>query len=386
MVNEKKILVVLIFVIGAVLFLSFGPQLTGYTVSEKNGEPSATITNVVPGEPTKGELHIEVTTDTLSYGKVLATGEAASWISFIDEKYAFIPDVETKIPFYVTVPEGTAEGSYEAKVALLSEEGGEDSSIIQDSIISYIPITITVTQEETEGSIHIDSFTVYTTEENEKDVYFQAELSQDGNVGKEEEITIEIYDTEGTILATKSIPSQFLAYEQKTLIASFPQEFGQGKYYARIVTDDQTKSTSFSVVPEGSLKRKGELLSIAVDVQKDNLIMISAYFKNTGESPISATFDGVVSQNEEARQTFTTEPEVILPDQYTIFTYSYSELLSGAYSLDAEINSGNFVLAQEEQKFYSTDAVSLDSNVLVILGLVMMLLLVSHYMLSRRKE
>ncbi|MSR85997.1 hypothetical protein EXS74_01220 [Candidatus Woesearchaeota archaeon] len=386
MVSEKNILVVLIFVIGAMLFLSLVPRFTGYTVSEKNGEASATLSDVLAGEPTKGKLQIEVTTDTLSYGKVIATGEAASWISFIAEKYAFIPDVETEIPFYVTVPQGTAEGTYEAKVALLSEDLGGDGSIIQDSIISYIPITITVTQEEKTGSIDIDSFTVYTTEENEEKVYYQVELSNDGNRGKEEDITIEIYDSKGAILSTETLSSKFLAYEEKSLVASFSQNLGQGKYYARMIIGDQTRSTSFSVVPEGSLKQKGELLSVAVDVQEDNLILISAYFKNTGESPIDATLDGTVFQNEEKVETFSTDSEVILPDQYEIFTYTYSELLSGAYTLDAEINSGNFVLAQEEEKFYSTDAVSLDSNVLVIFGLVMLLLLVSHYMLSRRKE
>ena len=384
--DEKKILLVLVFVIGAVVFLSFTPSFTGYSVSEDTGEPSVTLLHVLPGEITKGELDLEVNTDSVGYGTVLTTGEAGSWITFTDEKYAFLPELETKIPFYVTVPEGTEDGTYTAKIALLAADSGEEGSILQNSIVSYIPVTISVSSIQKSASLAVDSFTVYNAEESDDNVYFDAVVSNQGNVGDTQDIQIEIYDAEGTIVYTQTIHSSFVAYEQKDIMASFPEELDTGKYYARVLIGDASKSTSFSIVPEGSLKRKGEIIALDTAVTKDNLVTITAYFKNTGESVVDAHLSGTVSQNGETVESFESDSQVLGPEQYTRFSYSYSELLSGSYMVDAEIDYGNFVLAEQKKEFYSSHAVSLETNVIVILGLVMLLLLVSHYMLSRRKE
>ena len=386
MVDEKNILLVLVFVVGAVILLSFDPHFTGYSVKEDAAELSVTLLQVLPGEITKGELELQVNTDSVGYGIVLATGEAGQWITFTDEKYVFLPGIKTKIPFYVTVPEGTKEGRYTAKIALLAADSGEEGSILQNSIVSYIPVTITVSSVQKSASLAVDSLTVYTAEESDENVYFETVVSNLGNVGDTQDIHLDIYDMQGTIVHTQVIHSSFVAYEQKEIMSSFPEGLSRGKYYARTVIGNTSKSTSFSIVPDGSLKRKGELLALDTTVSKDNLVTITAYFKNTGESVVHAQLSGTVSQNDETVERFESDSQVLAPEQYTRFMYSYSELLSGSYALDAEIDSDHFVLAEEKKEFYSSHAVSLETNVVVILGLVMLLLLVSHYMLSRRKE
>lgn len=386
MVNEKKILFVLVFVIGSVLLLSLTTNFTGYSVSDGNRDAHVTLSDVLPGEVTKGEIRLEVSTDTVSHGNVLATGEAASWISFIDENYAFVPNVETQIPFYVTVPQDTAPGTYQAKVALLAADSGEGGSILQNSIISYIPITIIVNSTVKNAELSIDSFNIYSAEESDDTVSFDASLSNKGNIGSTKDLQLEIYDAKGQLVGTQSIHSDFVAYEQKKIVSSFPQSFAEGKYYARLIVGDQIKNTSFSIVPQGSLKRKGEFLSLEASVSSDNLVTLTGYFKNTGEAVVDATFSGTVFQNGESIKHFETDAQTITPGEYTSFQYTYSEALSGSYVLDAEVESDNFVLAEQKKDFYSSHAISLETNVLVILGLVMLLLLVSHYMLSRRKE
>ncbi|MDP3728390.1 MAG: hypothetical protein Q8R18_02955 [bacterium] len=385
MVDEKKILLLLVFVIGAVVFVSFSPGLTGYSILQEKSDESVLVENALPGSTIRAELNLATNTDSLSYGKLLATGEASSWISFISEEYAFFPDMPTEIPIYISIPKDIEEGEYEAKIAVLAVSKDGEKSLLEDQIISYISIHIIVSNKEERNGFALENFTVYTTEQS-GNIYFQTEIKNKGNTIEKPEIIFSAYDTEGILVLEKTLTPSFLAYEEKELVSSFAEKLPLGKYYAKLQIGEESKSASFSIVEDNSLKRKGEIVYLENKIKKDNLVHIEVYFKNSGEGIEHATLSGEIFHNDEVVGTFQTEAQNILPGDYGIFKYSYAEALDGAYSLNAEIHSGNIVLAESNTEFYSSNAIRLESNVVIIISLVMLLLLVSHFMLSRRKQ
>ncbi len=383
MVDEKKILIVFLFIVAGVLIISFSPGLTGYSINEGEESPSLTIIDALAGTTLRTELALKIETDTVSYGKMMTTGEAADWIHFVSEDSVFLPEQTNTIPLYITIPKGTEEGEYDAKIALLSV--GEEGAILEDQIISYIPIHITVTDEEKEGDFAIQSLTFYDAESQGK-VYFQAVVENEANNKQDADMRLSVYDDKGALVLEQISNTEFLAFEKKEIVSSLSENLKEGKYYAKLSAGEESQSAEFSVVEEGSMKRKGEFLYLETRVAEDSLVTIDAYFLNSGEGVEYVSLDGVVSQKNEVIETLTTEAQTVLPGEYGVFSYSYSQPLQGAYTLDAEISSGNVVLAEKSAEFYSSDAISLESNVIVIISLVMLLLIVTHFMLSRRKE
>jgi len=383
MVDEKKILIVFLFIVAGVFIISFSPGLTGYSIREGEDSPSLTITDALAGTTLRSELALEVEADSVSYGKIMATGEAADWIHFLSEDSVFLPGQTSSIPLYITIPKGTEEGEYSAKIALLSV--GDEGAVLEDQIISYIPLSITVTSEEKEGSFALDSLTLYDAEPQGQ-VYFQAIVENEANSKQDAEIQLSVYDEKGALVLEQALSPSFLAFEKKEIVSSLSENLAEGTYYAKLTVGEESQSAEFSVVEEQSLKRKGEFLFLETRVEEDNLVTIDAYFLNSGEGVEYVSLVGMVSQNEDAVESFATEAQTVLPGEYGVFSYSYSQPLQGAYTLDAEISSENVVLAEKSTEFYSSDAIGLESNVIVIISLVMLLLIVSHFMLSRRKE
>ncbi len=383
MADEKKILIVFLFIVAGVLIVSFSPGFTGYSISEGKNSPSISITDAIAGTTLRSELALEVETDEVSYAKIMVTGEFADWIHFISEDYVFLPNQKSTIPIYITIPEETKEGEYKAKIALLSI--GDDGALLEDKIISYIPLSITITSEEKVNGFTINSFTLYDAESTDS-VYFQTTVENLGNTNQKGDMKLYVYNDKGVLVLEQSLSPSFLAFEKKNIVSSLSEKFPEGKYYAKLKIREESKSASFSVVEKESLKRKGELLYLETRIEEDNLLTIDAYFLNSGESVESLILKGVVSQNEEKEESFITEKQIVLPGEYKVFSYSYSKPFNGAYKLNIEIISDNVVLAEGSTDFYSSEAISLESNVIVIISLVMLLLIVTHFMLSRRKE
>jgi len=381
MVHEKRILPVLAFVIGAIVLLSLNPSFTGYSVADGN-EPALLIEEALPGSTIQARLPVQLNNDDLVSIKVVASGEAASWISFVEEEYHFLPEVESTVTLYVRIPDDTEPGEYTAKLALMSVEDAEKSSVLTDQIISYVPVNILVSSEQRTG-FAIPEFTVYDAEVG-SEVYFHAIVENLGNSDTAPDTSIAIYNLQGGLVTERSLSPAFVAYEQKELTTSLSDGLSPGTYYGQITVGKESKSMRFAVVEE-HLKRNGELQSSTVTVEDNARVRIDTYFMNTGEAVIPAVLHGIVTQEGAVVTEFYTDEQIVLPGEYGIFSYSYAKDIHGEYTADVEVLSDNAVLAEVTKDFYSSDAISLETNVLVIFSLIMLLLIVSHYILSRRR-
>lgn len=382
MVNDKRLFILILVFIGSIVILSFNQGFTGYSIYEGDEKISIEIDDALAGTTIRSELSFSSNTDSLSNGKIMVTGEAASWISLISEDYTFVPDYSTEIPIYIKIPEGTKEGKYEANIALLATN--EEGSILEDQLISYVPVSVSVSQKELTEDFVIKNFTVYDAQYGERP-YFKTVIESLGNKESNAKVSISIYDSKGILIFEDDLTAKFFSYEEKEIFSLIKEDLEKGKYYAKIKIGEESRSVSFSIVDEDSLKRSGELLYLETVTKEDDLVEIKAYFLNSGDNVEHVALIGEIKNNERIVEEFKTEDKIVAPGDYAIFSYSYSEPLSGAYSLEAGVGSKNVILAEKETKFYSQNAISLESNVVVIISLVMLLLLVSHFVLSRRK-
>ena len=384
MVDEKKVLVGLFFLVLAIFVLSLNPNFTGYSIAENKVNPEVAISDALAGSTIKYTLPLELNTDTLAQGSILVTGDVKDWVSLVEESYVFLPGVDTDVPIYIHIPEGTTDGVYHAKLALLSEDDSGKSSALSQQIIFYIPITITVSTKVKEG-VSVQDFKVYDSEKSQN-VFFSATIQNEGNENIDPYVHISLYDQKGQKVAERVLKEHLVGYETLSLSSFFSEDLSQGDYSVQIAAEDATKTSTFSLVREGDAKKNGKIISSTVLVDTNSLVTSTVYFQNTGESVLSVALHGDISQNGESVQSFSTESQDVLPGAYATFRFAYTDTIEGKYTAHMEVGSDNVVLAEEDTDFYSSNAIGLETNVVVIFSLILLLLLVSHYMLSRRKN
>jgi hypothetical protein len=152
----------------------------------------------------------------------------------------------------------------------------------------------------------------------------------------------------------------------------------------RIRIDESEQSSKFSI--KENLITKGEIVYNDVEVVQDYNVHVVTYFKNTGEKIIEPSIKGVVQQEDIVVEEFKTDPQVILPGEYGMFEYTYSREVKGEYRLSLSGISGSVVLDDKEENFFSRGFLSLDSNVYILLAIVLFLLIALHYVFHRKKE
>ena len=123
-----------------------------------------------------------------------------------------------------------------------------------------------------------------------------------------------------------------------------------------------------------------------IDVSMNDTVVVRSYFKNTGDSVVDVYMRGNITKKGESVHRFQTDSVKILPEEFYTFEYTYFGLEDGEYVLDTEFGDGNFILDDDERVFYSSDAISLETNFVIIFILIIFLLVISHYLLSRRKD
>ena len=382
--DETKLSFVILLVIGGVLLLSFNPELTGFSVSEEGSTEEILIIDAQVGSVIAQSLLLQTNDDGLVSVEILPSGEASPWISFDQDSYELLPEVSNSIPFRITVPYGVEEGEYRAKLAVTTVTN--EGSAFSDQVIDYIEVDIVVGGEPF-SSLVVDEFVIFPLEEG-GNVYTQIAFSNEGNVEVEETFVLEIYDAHGALVAIDSAALSFAAYEDQSFIGNLEEILPQGTYSAQLFVDEEVYETTFSVVEEGSLRRSGELLLVEGSADSEGIVEVQTYFQNTGEAVLDVSLIATLSSEGQALKVLQTVGGVVVPGDYIELSKDYLSLATdaGEYSLSVEVLSENVVLAHEEQTFYSSNAVSLEANFGVIFALIFSVLLISHYLLSRRKH
>jgi hypothetical protein len=366
---KKEVFLLAIVFVGIVI-ISFNPQLTGSVVSELESE-DIFIGELLTGEISKQSLEIEFEGPESLKQEVYVFGAVEDWIIMKEEYFYAIPGEVKVLDYYIQVPEGTRAGNYEVSLGLIVVNDFEDNSVLQDHVVQYINLEIEVIEEIIEGR-EINDFEVFDTDDY---AYFSFEINNQGNQEIEEIFTIDVYDDEENFILREEYGVKAYASQNLEVKRKISEELENGKYFA-ILNDELVNK--FEVVD--SLKKEGEIVFSTTEVDNGDVKIIN-YFRNTGESVLSARMEGFLEE-----EFFSTEVK-IYPDE--IYVFGYETQLSGesnVYPLSLEIVSDNFVLAEVEEDVYNSNAIALEVNFYIIFVLVIALLVISHYLLVGRKK
>jgi len=372
---------VLSVVIGLIVIVSFSDGFTGFAVKDYNNYLQ--YDNLIPGNTIKGEIVIDLEGEGIVKEVVEVEGSVKDWVVLESEEYVFVPSVQNKIPYKIVVPEDAEEGRYTLKFSVISVQDFEKDSILSSQVVSNMDVVLDVGGDESNDFL-ISNFELYDLEENDY-IDFSLEIENNGNIEEEMDIKIVVLDLAGNYITEKSFNGKIYAYEEQEINYGFGGELEEGNYLADVyvkIGDLRKKTTdSFKVFKDGELSKKAQSLGTGVYV-KDNSIFVTTIVENSGEAVLDAYLSGKVGEN-----TFSSESARILPGSYEIFEYHYTNVgEAGDYSLETEVYSDNVVLGQQETNFYVSDdgVVSLEMSFLTILVFIILALVVSHYVLTKR--
>jgi hypothetical protein len=385
--DHKKEGVLLFMLMLGIVFFSFNSGFTGSAISEGVFEGSVVIDNAQEGITYADSFPLSLQSSDVIHLEISPTGEARSWIVLEDTSLMILPEVENEIPFRVVVPQGIEQGEYSAKLVLLYvDDPAKKGAVLNDQILEYVDVTIIVSGSENTGTF-IESFVIFDTEEGQ-DVDYLLRVQNTGNVEETKAVKLEVFDSSNRKVTEVAYNSPFYGYELKDLDATIISSLDQGEYTGRLEVGSKVLETAFTIQPESSFTRKGELLNLNVEVNEDNSVTIKGFFENKGESVLEAEMKGEIffGEEEDLIHSFITPEAKVYPGDIYIFEEEYTDSIDGKYTLDVEVTSDQFVLDESQTVFYSTNAVSLGANFVVIFSLILFLLVISHHLLSRRKN
>jgi hypothetical protein len=381
--KEKKVIVLLLMIFTAVIFISFNPSFTGSAISEEDSSDEIVIENALAGEEIKTQFFLTLQSKDLVNLEVLPSGEIKDWIT-LEEDYVMLPYQKNAISLSISVPEGTPEGNYKTKLILMYVEDLEEKSILEDQVLEYIHITVKVTGIEKEG-IELKEFEVYDIE-TDSEIDYSLVIKNEGNKETKKTVIIDVFDEEKERVSKTEFVSNIKAYETKNILQEIPTELEEGKYTAYAQVDEFVMISEFNIYQQGQIKKNGEILNSQVSLSEEGLFQTKSHFKNTGSSVLYTTMKGDITSEEELAHTFKTKEEKIYPNEIFFFEYEFGPLDGGEYEIDLEFTSENTVLDEKEATFYSTNVISLEANFVIIFALILFLLVVSHYLLSRKEN
>jgi hypothetical protein len=382
MIGEKKSVILLVMVFVAVAFLSFHPTLTGSSISEGYDQDKIIIQNAVAGTTIEQKIFLNVQGEDLIRQNLAVSGQAKEWIGFASSTQTLAPGIDYEIPFFVTIPKETETGDYKATIVLMSVKDFEDSSVLSDEIMRYVDVFITVGDTVQKGSKIVD-FVVYPSQVDHL-THISVIVENYGNVETMENLDLKVFDGESLVIEETYEVSMY-AFEQKEIKVNFDSKLEIGSYTVEAWMNGQTFKDTLKVENENKVIRNAEMIFNQATVDKEGILTFTSYVENKGDWPIQLNLLGDVNSEETSIKSFKTDTESILPGEQRELSYSFA--LDKSYSLyeyNLELLSDNVVLDRYQGIIYPRNAVSLGSSFYVLFGLILLLLFVSHFLLSRR--
>jgi len=385
MKGAKKYIILLVIIFAAVVFLSFNPAFTGSSIKENTASDEMVVEDVLPGSTVKESFSLSFDDSNILEGNIQVSGGIEDWITIEEDEFKALPGVNYDFPITISIPEGTEPGEYKTNLIIfVSSQAG--SAILGDQTLKTFSFVVDVTNMPQEG-FKIRSFDVYNSE-IDSDNYFSFSIKNKGNKKLTETVLLEIYTDSKQKVHEEKVSIQLLPHEKKEIRQNFQKiDLATGNYFGKLIFLEENVVTDFTIYENGLLKKKGELLAAKTFMKDDNVVDVQAYFKNTGLGVLNAKMHTTFSLGGQIVQEFETQEMFIYPDENFLFEEFYTMNLDNKkYNVDIEIISENHVISEEKIVFYEPNAISLESNFYIIFALILFMLFVAHYLLSRGKR
>lgn len=351
-------------VMGALTFLS---PTSPVGASSIGVSPSTlTFDNALRGATYQASISVFTDSSTPSTFSFQKEGDVSSWLSFfgandpnrapVDTVVAPPQGTDGSIGVKVDVPAATANGVYTGSITVYSDVNKGASNSGPVNVGAEVGVTINVTGTQIISGNVVDASLGSSQIEVGQPARFAAQIKNTGNVDLEPDVAV-VLQAKGSDVDMLSAANQSIGpADIGKLIATWDtHRFEVGDYTAKITAKAGAvsigeRTLNFRLVPEGTLRRNGELrdLKVTTPPSVGGAAKVVAEFANTGEIDADATFRGELWRDGKLVGDVSSPSLLVDPGSLGSLSFVVPTLETGNYKVTGLVNfSGKETSARE---------------------------------------
>lgn len=272
-------------------------------------------------------------------------GEIKEWVTLKPSTtFNVSKDSPQTLTIVVQPPNDIANGLYNGIVRITTSGLGEIKGSMGSVAIAAIdlPIQVEIVDYELTECRAFD-FNVKNSEEGYP-VKFSLNVVNDGNVQFKPNIAIDIWDQQHTSIV------KTVKYDEKAILPSRTEEIDIevdtdgleiGQYWAEVTAEEclASDTLTFDLMEQGSLTTSGLLERIENKpwAKVNEVLPLTAIFRNTGERSVLAKFKGTVSLGDKIVEVVESESLNVPIDEPVNFTVFFKPTEAGRYVVSGRV-------------------------------------------------
>lgn len=326
-------------------------------------------------------------------------GDIKDWI-VIDENITNMT-LSTNTPRQLKVkifpPIDTANGEYTGSIRIITDKIVDPETGIGSSIKAafLVRINVLVTGDQivacSGGGLGISDVEINYP------LVISTSVTNEGNVRMSPVVFVDIWDKyqkeivySGSVNLDSILPTE-VSTSTKELLADLPED----QYWAEIkVPDCQVSSTiTFNVVEKGGISDKGELVRVENKpwALSDEIIPITAFFRNDGGRTVSAKFKGEILYNGKVVKVIDTDSLDAAPGEIVSLQSFFKPSDAGQYFVMGKVyfnnkltgEKGSVINVNKGQTVSSNNSINYFWYILMFIILVIIILLI---LIKKKKQ
>lgn len=325
-----------------------------------------------------------------------ARGDIADWVSFLPEEQPIIINENNTgtITVIVEPPIDTQIGTYEGTLVIQTGQLGQIQGNVGTNVVVAFEVKLKVTVTDTQIlSCAVGGIQLLDTE-IEQEIPLISSFSNIGNVRIQPELQLKIYDQDENKLIkeiTYESNQEIIPTTTKRIEDKIKNELQPGQYWADIKSPvcEGSQYLTFSILEKGGISDQGEFIRLETETwaAKNQIIPITAHFKNRGARTVTAQFKGIIEKDNKIIDTIQSEKIDVDPDEKIEIQTLYTIPELGQYQVKGRITYNNKITTEkgtiinvattEEPKQQNTDKyLSIILTIIVIvIGIFLFLIL-----------
>ena len=307
-VRRARLLALGALALAALTFLSPPPSAGASSI----GVSPSTLTfdNALRSGTYQASIAVFTDSSTPSTFSFQKEGDVSSWLSFFDANDPNRAPVESVVAppqgtdgflgVKVDVPAGTTNGTYTGSITVYSDVNKGASTAGPVNVGAQVGVTVNVTGTQTISGDVVDASLGSSQIEVGQPARFAAQIKNTGNVDLQPDVAVVVRAKGSDVDVLSAVTQAIRPADIGKLIATWDtHRFEVGDYTAKITAKAGAvsigeRTINFRLVPEGTLRRNGELrdLKVTTPPSVGGAARVVAEFANTGEIDAEATFRG----------------------------------------------------------------------------------------------
>lgn len=281
-----------------------------------------------------------------------ARGDVADWIRFEPEENFLTVNESSPgvINVIVEPPQDARVDVYSATILITTGALGEVTSQMGTNVVVAFEVDVTINITDTQIiSCTAGGIALNTIEVNEQST-LSARIRNTGNVRVRPVFDMKIFSQMHDDLVKEYSYRHLedvIPTKTKNLESRINLELEPGQYWAEITEPvcGTTTLVTFSVLERGEISDEGELSSLRASTwaNTNEIVPITAIFKNKGARTVSAQFKGIVSKDNRIVEILESDSIDVAPGQEVNLEMFYTAKEIGQYRVSGRVHFNNKV-------------------------------------------